>query len=98
MKSADSNENNSMRSTRSLANLLAACVRDVPNALANLFALTTPPHGGTAPTNTFEAMVNIARYPSNNVHDILKQSRAVDVSSPALTIAPDAWENAVEVQ
>src|SRR5437588_3427187 len=97
LKSPNSDETNSLRSTRSLANLLAACVRDVPNALANLFALTTPPHGGTAPTNTFEAMVNIARYPSNNVHDIFKQSRAVDVYSPALKLAPDAWTIAVKV-
>jgi len=97
LKSPNSDETNSLRSTRSLANLLAACVRDVPNALANLFALTTPPHGGTAPANTFEAMVNIARYPSNNVHDIFKQSRAVDVYSPALKLAPDAWTIAVKV-
>ena len=35
-----------------------------------LYQLATPP-GGTAPTNSLQAMWNIARYPANNAADIL---------------------------
>lgn len=35
-----------------------------------LYALTTPP-GGTAPTNSLQAMLNIATYPTNNAAGIL---------------------------
>ena len=35
-----------------------------------LYQLATPP-GGTAPTNSLQAMLNIARYPGNKVPDIL---------------------------
>lgn len=90
-------ETNSLRSTRSLANLLAACVQGLPNAIANLFALTTPPYGGPAPTNTFQAMVNIAQYPANNVAGIYTQSQEVVVYSPALESPPNAWTLAVKV-
>lgn len=94
----NADETNSLGSTHSLANLIAACVNDAPGAVTNLFAYTTPPFGGAAPTNTFEAMFNIARYPSNNVGEIYTQSTSVDeVYSPALTSAPDAWTLAVKV-
>lgn len=36
-----------------------------------LYQLATPP-GGTPPTNSLQAMLNIARYPANNAADILK--------------------------
>lgn len=35
-----------------------------------LYQLATPP-GGSAPTNSLQAMLNIARYPANNATDIL---------------------------
>src|SRR5205807_400737 len=88
---------NSLRSMRSLANLIAACVDRVPDAATKLFEYTTPPYGGKAPTNTFEAMFNIARYPANNVIDIYHLSKKVDTYSPALSSAPDAWTIAVKV-
>jgi sugar lactone lactonase YvrE len=94
----NADETNSLRSTRSLANLLAACVNNVPDALSNLFAVTTPPVGGAPPTNTFEALFNIARYPFNNVNEIYTQSQAWDAYSPSLDSAPaDAWTIAVKV-
>jgi len=37
---------------------------------STLFQLATPP-GGSAPTNSLQAMLNIARYPKNNAEDIL---------------------------
>lgn len=94
----NADETNSLRSTRSLANLLAACVNNVPEAVTNLFAATTPPVAGGPPTNTFEALFNIARYPFNNVNEIFTQSQAWDAYSPPLDSAPpDAWTIAVKV-
>lgn len=94
----NADETNSLRSTRSLANLLAACVNEVPDAVSNLFTATTPPVGGGRPTNTFEAMFNIARYPYNNVNEIYQQSGQWDAYSPPLDSAPpDAWTIAVKV-
>jgi len=37
---------------------------------STLYQLATPP-GGSAPTNSLQAMLNIARYPKNNAADIL---------------------------
>src|SRR5438093_12678106 len=44
LSSPNADQTNSLRSTRSLANLLAACVQD-PTVTATLFALTTPAGG-----------------------------------------------------
>ena len=44
LNSPNADQTNSLRSTRSLANLLAACVDD-PDVTASLFDLTTPPGG-----------------------------------------------------
>ena len=93
----NADQTNSLRSTRSLANLIAACVNRVPDALEKLFEYTTPPYGGGAPTNTFEAMFNIARYPANNVTEIYDLSKAAEIYSPTLEAAPDAWTLAVKV-
>src|SRR5438067_9457110 len=61
LNSPNADETNSLRSTRSLANLLAACVDD-PDVTANLFGLTTPP-GGLPSHNTAQALANLARDP-----------------------------------
>src|SRR6266513_3192135 len=68
LNSPNADQTNSLRSTRSLANLLAACVQD-PTVTATLFALTTPA-GGSPPHNTAEALANLARNPAQNVDAI----------------------------
>jgi len=94
----NADETNSLRSTRSLANLIAACINNVPNAVKELFAITTPPYGwGTPPSNTFEAMFNIVRYPAHSVSCVYLQSQKADTYSPALQARPDAWTLAVKV-
>jgi hypothetical protein len=102
LSSPNGDETNSLRSTRSLANLLAACVQKEPGAVQTLFALTTPP-GGSAPNDTFQAFVNIARYPENNVPGIYK-AQAAGMYLPSLQQIlapfqkmPDAWTIAVKV-
>jgi len=59
LTSPNADQTNSLRSTRSLANLLAVCVND-PGVTASLFDLTTSP-GGLPPHNTAEALANLAR-------------------------------------
>jgi hypothetical protein len=86
----------------SIANTLAACVNDSsatpidPTTFANcntLFANTTPP-GGTTPTNTLQAAVQMARFPYQNVPALydLASSTAPFVG---LTKAPTDWTLAV---
>lgn len=93
----NADQSNSLRSTRSLANLVAACVLGSEGAEAELLELTRPPDG-TAPSNTFQALLNIARYPANNAGALYTQSQGVPaVYAPALASAPDAWTLAVKV-
>lgn len=93
--SPNADQTNCLRSTRALANLLAGCVSDPDNCDA-LFALTTPA-GGTAPTNTVQALVNLARNPALNVEEIYTQSRALELFLPSLEDQPDAWTLAVKI-
>jgi hypothetical protein len=94
--SPNGDETNSLRSTRALANLLAACAQQQSGATDTLLALTTPPYG-TAPLNTFQALANITLNPANNVADIYTQSKVLELYTPALERQPDAWTLAVKV-
>ncbi len=102
VNSPNGDETNSLRSTRSLANLLAACVQNQAGAVEALFKLTTPP-GGTAPNDTLQALVNICLYPTNNLGDIYNAqasemySPSLQQLEPPLQQIPDAWTIAVKV-
>ena len=95
LNSPNADQTNSLRSTRSLANLLAACVDD-PDATASLFDLTTPP-GGLPPHNTAEALANLARDPGQNVDGIYALTLLSNLYSPPLVTMPDAWTVTVKV-
>ena len=75
----------------SLANMLAACVNS-DTGCVELFNLSTPP-GGTSPTNTLDAAVNIAHFPWQNVDGLFEFSLLEDVYSPTLASLEDvtAW-------
>ncbi|HEU4880692.1 MAG TPA: hypothetical protein VFT45_00565 [Longimicrobium sp.] len=93
----NADQTNTLRSTRSLANLVAACVRHTPGEEARFFQLATPP-GGAAPGDTFQALLSIARNPANNAGALYNQSQGIPtVYSPPLFSAPDAWTLAVKV-
>ncbi|HYW13066.1 MAG TPA: hypothetical protein VE871_13995 [Longimicrobium sp.] len=93
----NADQSNTLRSTRSLANLVAACVRDTYGIRERFFGFTTPPHG-TRPANTFQALLSIARNPANNAGTLYNQALGVPaVYAPALFAAPDAWTLAVKV-
>jgi len=75
----------------SLANMLAACVRD-ENECDTLFELTTAP-GGDEPGDTLMAALNIAHFPWQNVEDLFVFSLEEPVYGPTLGSADDisAW-------
>jgi hypothetical protein len=95
LNSPNADQTNSLRSTRSLANLLAACVDD-PDVTASLLDLTTPP-GGLPPHNTAEALANLARDPGQNVDEIYALTLLSDLYAPPLIEIPDAWTVTVKV-
>ena len=95
LSSPNADQTNSLRSTRSLANLLAACVDD-PGVTASLFDLTTPP-GGLPPHNTAEALANLARDPGQNVDGIYALTLLSNLYAPPLVTMPDAWTVTVKV-
>ncbi|HEX4707464.1 MAG TPA: hypothetical protein VH229_06990, partial [Candidatus Udaeobacter sp.] len=95
LNSPNADQTNSLRSTRSLANLLAACVKD-PSVTASLFALTTPP-GGSPPQNTAQALANLARDPGQNVSAIYALTLLSNLYDPPLATMPDAWTVTVKV-
>lgn len=82
-----------------LANVLAACVNSDGSVAAgtpcgNLYTAATPA-GGTAPTNTMAAALNIAQYPGNNVSAVYALVNATGPFQPTLASAPNDWTIAV---
>ena len=71
LSSPNADQTNSLQSTRSLANLLAACVGD-PGVTESLFALTTPP-GGSPPHGN--------RDRSTGTRDLRERVRALHASA-----------------
>lgn len=91
----NADQTNSLRSTRSLANALAACT--VNGALAAYFLELTTPPGGPAPTSTAQGLANLARDPGRNVLLIYGLSKTWIPYVPGLLLAPDAWTITVKV-
>lgn len=97
LSSPNADQTNSLRSLRSLGNLLAAAVRSREDHLQRLFTLATAPKQTDAPSNTLSAMVSIARHPAVNVDGIFHLSRQEEVYQPPLVLTPDAWTLAIVV-
>jgi hypothetical protein len=95
LNSPNADQTNSLRSTRSLANLLAACVED-PTVTATLFDLTTPA-GGPPPNNTAQALANLARDPGHHVNGIYDLTLLSNLYAPPLGTMPDAWTVTVKI-
>ena len=75
-----------------LADILAACVNSgvgaVPSTTCStLFAAATPP-GGSAPTDTFQAAIDIALNPGNNAAALFALATPSAPFQPTLTTAP----------
>lgn len=83
-------ETEARQSFNSLANLVAACGDDVV-ACAALFSAATTPEG-LAPTNTFEALVNVAHDPWHRPGELYAVADWPGApNQPARDSAPDAW-------
>jgi hypothetical protein len=75
-----------------LADILAACVNSgvagvASNTCTTLFTAATPP-GGTAPTDTFQAAIDIALNPGNNASALYALVTPAAPFQPTLTSAP----------
>lgn len=79
-----------------LANIMAACVTTKGDgACSQLFSLATPA-GGTAPTDTLSAMLDIALNPGNNVAKLSALQPATKIFQPSLAGAPSDWTLSIE--
>ena len=95
LRSPNADETNSLRSTRALANLLAACASDPAVALS--FRELTGRPGLPIPTTTPQAMANLARAPGANLSQIYDLTRIQSAYTPSLDLMPDAWTITVKV-
>ena len=80
-----------------LANILAACVDSSGAASSNCSSLFSDATvaGGTAPTNTWQAALNIALHPLNNVPALYALVSANGPFQPTLATAPYDWTVAI---
>ncbi|MBW1596973.1 NHL repeat-containing protein [Streptomyces sp. JJ38] len=81
-------ETSTLRAFNSLANLLAGCVAG--ETCGELFRLARPT-GGQLPRDTFQAALDIAHHPGDDVAGLFALSRTRQPYTPALGAAPDAW-------
>jgi hypothetical protein len=74
-----------------LADAVASCVSsDGGSACTPLFSAATP-SGGIAPTNTWDAAINIVRHPGNNVSGVFTAIAPQPPFPTTLTGAPNDW-------
>lgn len=79
-----------------LANIMAACVVTKGDGICpQLFSLATPP-GGTAPSDTLSALLDIALNPGNNVTQLFALQSSTRTFQPALAGAPSDWTLSIE--
>ena len=78
-----------------LANILAVCISsEGTTACSPLFTAATPTNG-SAPTNTIDAALYLARNPSSSVATLFATTGAAPPFEPALSVAPPDWTLAV---
>ena len=79
-----------------LADILQACVNTTgptQSGCTSLFSATTPPTGSgiSAPANVFQAALDIAAYPGNNVSTLYGMINASPAFPYTMTTAPNDW-------
>ena len=95
LTSPNADETNSLRLTRSLANLVAASVTS-RGVAASLLALTRPARG-PLPGSTPQALANLARDPAKHAEQIYRLATRAQAYEPPLQRMPDAWTVVVKV-
>lgn len=80
-----------------IGNILAACINsagltgagDTTSGCGRLFTATTPPGAGTAPSDTLQAAVQMAKYPYQNVNALLVLNAPTAPFGPGLASVND---------
>ncbi|MGD0796311.1 MAG: NHL repeat-containing protein [Acidobacteriaceae bacterium] len=75
----------------SLANLLNTCTAAAATTPCSALFSATTPEGGSAPSNTLDAVLNLARNPALNVAALYALSAGSSAFAPALAAAPADW-------
>jgi sugar lactone lactonase YvrE len=76
----------------SVANLMNNCTAGAPPVSCSPLFMATTPNGGTAPSNTLDAVLNLVRSPGTNAELLYTQSIfGAAPFAPALTVAPSDW-------
>jgi streptogramin lyase len=78
-----------------LADILASCVNSTGSSCTSLFSAATP-SGGSAPTDTIGAALDVATHPGNNVSTLFGLAVANPPFQPVLSAAPNDWTLAVK--
>lgn len=80
-----------------LADILSSCVNSTSagSSCTSLFSAATP-SGGTAPTDTIGAALNIATHPGSDVATLFGLAAANPPFQPTLATAPNDWTLAVK--
>src|SRR6201996_7403773 len=74
-----------------LADAVASCINsDGTTGCAPLFTAATP-SGGSAPTNTWDALMSIVKNPGNNVSGVFQAIGSTPPFATTLTQAPNDW-------
>ncbi|MGO9454415.1 MAG: hypothetical protein ACLQDV_25705 [Candidatus Binataceae bacterium] len=73
-----------------LANIIAPCVQSNGGACSSLFAAATPT-GGTPPTTTLQAALNVAHNPANNVATLFALAGTDNPFATSLGSPPHDW-------
>jgi streptogramin lyase len=74
-----------------LANLLHACVVGGASSTSCTQLETATAASGTAPSNTLDAMVNLAKQPGTNVGQLYTLATSATAYTPSMTSAPADW-------
>ena len=88
-------------SLNALSNVIAACVNSAGGVAGDgsicgqLFSYAAPGGGGDPPTNTADAVLDIANNPSQNVTSLFYLSPPVSVFQPTMTAPPAEWSMAI---
>jgi hypothetical protein len=83
-------KNDTLATLNTLANLVSLCAPGASDGCEALLRLATPP-GGSAPADTAQAVVNLARNPALSPAQLYALARQADVYQPALDAPPTAW-------
>jgi hypothetical protein len=74
-----------------IADILASCVNSTGSTACHALNALATPSGGTAPENTLEAALNIARNPSGNVAKLFALPTPSAPFQPSLSTQPSDW-------